>query len=479
MEYTNRPLVEKLIEFQEKGPVSFHVPGHKYGMLSGLPSAMRAALSFDVTELNGLDDLHQPEEAIKEAQDKLSRLYKADASYFLVNGSTVGNLAMIYATCSAGDSVIVQRNAHKSIFNALELVGAKPVLVTPEWDEATASIGAVSNEQVAHALRLYPAAKAVILTYPTYYGTTGNDLTEIIFTCHQQKVPVLVDEAHGAHFVIGDPFPKSALALGADVVVHSAHKTLPAMTMSSFLHINHTSLVSREQIEKYLGMLQSSSPSYLLMASLDDARAYAESYTDIDMKYFLKKRKEFIDQLVAIQGLRVIESEDPLKLMIRADHYSGFQLLNALEKENLYVELADPYQVLFILPLLKKAHFYQIDDVIIRLKRAIEWLSEHEEKIDAIDIPKLTREITELCYNGNELKQFQGGWLSYEEVVGKVAATSIIPYPPGIPLVLAGERISQEAVELIKTLTTMKARFHGEIHIKEKQILVLIDEVGE
>lgn len=479
MEYTNRPLVNKLIEFQQKKPVSLHVPGHKNGMLSGLPSAMRAALSFDVTELNGLDDLHQPEEVIKEAQEQLSRLYKTEASYFLVNGSTVGNLAMIYATCSAGDFVIVQRNAHKSIFNALELVGAKPVLVTPEWDEATASIGTVSNEQITDALRLYPIAKAVILTYPTYYGTTGNDLEAIVSTCHQQKVPVLVDEAHGAHFVIGDPFPKSALTLGADVVVHSAHKTLPAMTMSSFLHINNTSLVSRKLIERYLGMLQSSSPSYLLMASLDDARAYAESYTDADMKSFLKMRKNFINQLIAVKGLQVVESEDPLKLMIRADYYTGFQLLDALEKEDIYVELADPYQVLFILPLLKAGHAYQIDEFIMKLNRAIEWLGEHGEKIDSIHLPELTREITELCYNRNELEQFQEDWLPYEQVVGKVAATSIIPYPPGIPLVLAGERISREAVKLIKVLTTMKARFHGEIHIKEKQILVLIDEVGE
>lgn len=479
MDYINRPLVKRLNEFQHEKPVSFHVPGHKYGALSGLPSAMRSALAFDVTELNGLDDLHQPEEVIKEAQDKLSRLYKTAASYFLVNGSTVGNLAMIYATCSAGDTVVVQRNAHKSVFNALELVGAKPVLVTPEWDEMTASIGTVSLEQIEHALTLYPAAKAVILTSPTYYGTTGNDLERIILACQKEKIPVLVDEAHGAHFVIGEPFPRTALTLGADVVVHSAHKTLPAMTMSSFLHINDTSLVSKELIEKYLGMLQSSSPSYLLMASLDDARDYAEFYTEADSKSFLSKRKDMISELTEIVGLEVIESEDPLKLMVRANKYTGFQLLNALEKENIYVELADPYQVLFVLPLLKEEHVYPIDDLIASIQRAVKWLHEHEEKVKAIHLPELTREITELCYNGSELERFQEEWLHYEQAVGKVAAASIIPYPPGIPLVLAGERISFEAVELLKTLTIMKARFHGAICIKEKKILVLINEVGE
>lgn len=286
MEYINRPLVQRLVEFKQEKPVSFHVPGHKYGELSGLPQSLRSALSFDFTELSGLDDLHQPEDVIAKAQDKLMKLYNTDASFFLVNGSTVGNLAMIYATCRAGDTVIVQRNAHKSVFNALELVDARPVLIAPNWDEETASASTVSAGQVRQALEQYPNAKAVILTYPTYYGTTGEDLKEIIAMCHKQDVPVLVDEAHGAHFVIGNPFPTSALALGADVVVHSAHKTLPAMTMASFLHVKST-FVSKERISKYLQMLQSSSPSYLLMASLDDARAYAESFTREDVKLSL------------------------------------------------------------------------------------------------------------------------------------------------------------------------------------------------
>lgn len=478
MTYINRPLLQRLTEFNQKKPISFHVPGHKYGMLSGLPPALRSALSFDITELNGLDDLHQPEDVIKEAQGKLADFYGSDDSYFLVNGSTVGNLAMIYATCRAGDVVIVQRNAHKSIFNALELVDARSILLTPEWDELTASVGVVSEEQVKRALILYPEAKAVVLTYPTYYGTTGNSLEGIISICHARKIPVLVDEAHGAHFVIGEPFPQSALTLGADIVVHSAHKTLPAMTMGSYLHIK-SSLVSKKRVEKYLQMLQSSSPSYLLMASLDDARAYVESYTKKDLAGFLRTREDFIQQLNGIKHVQVIPSNDLLKLMIRAKNYTGFQLLEALEREGVYAELADPSQVLFILPLLKETHIYERSKIIYKIQQAVEWLCETEGEIKEIQPSNFTREIAELCYNRDELEQFQSGWLYYEEAIGKVAAAPIIPYPPGIPILLAGERVRKEDVELLVALTNMNASFQGAICTKEKQILVVLNEVGE
>lgn len=475
MTYTNRPLVQKLQKFGGKKPISFHVPGHKYGMLSGLPTALKSALSYDVTELNGLDDLHQPEEVIADAQRKLSRLYGADASYFLVNGSTVGNLAMIYATCRAGDHVIVQRNAHKSVFNGLELVGAKPILVTPKWDETTKTAGVVDVEQIERALSLYPETKAVILTYPTYYGETGEGLEGIIHISHKRGIPVLVDEAHGAHFVVGDPFPRSALQMGADVVVHSAHKTLPAMTMASFLHVK-SSFVCSKKVFTYLQMLQSSSPSYLLMASLDDARAYAESYTVEDIESFQLRRKGFIEQLQKISYLQVIEASDPLKLMIGVEGYSGFQLLEALERENIYAELADPYQVLLILPLLKQTEPNLIEGIEERFKRAVGDVIENGKKEVPLLSLNLPVDITELCYNREELEQLETNWLSYEDSIGKVAANTVIPYPPGIPLVLAGERVKEEDVKLLHTLTDMQANFQGSICTEKKQILVVTNE---
>ena len=336
-----KPLVQALNQFKEKRPISFHVPGHKNGLLSGLPEEMKSALQYDLTELEGLDDLHEPAGVIQEAEQRLSALYQSERSFFLVNGSTVGNLAMMYTACRPGDTVIVQRNAHKSIFHAIELTGAIPVFVSPSWDSHTNTPGAVRLAKIKEAIEEYPHAKAIVLTYPTYYGVAGSELADIIQFSHELGIPVLVDEAHGAHFIGGNAFPQSALELGADVVVHSAHKTLPAMTMASFLHVRSTFL-SPERIAHYLGMLQSSSPSYLLMASLDDARAYLGSYTDGDQLEFLTNRQSFIDNLLTIPALRIVETDDPLKLMLRVEGYTGFELLAALESEGVFAELADP-----------------------------------------------------------------------------------------------------------------------------------------
>ncbi|MBO1910445.1 aminotransferase class I/II-fold pyridoxal phosphate-dependent enzyme, partial [Microvirga sp. 3-52] len=295
----------------------------------------------------------------------------SNKSFFLINGSTVGNLAMIYATCAEGETVIVQRNAHKSIFNAIELTGARPVFISPEWDSASKTAGTVTPEQVKNALTRFPEAKAVILTYPTYYGTTGDKLEETIRLCHEREIPVLVDEAHGAHFAIGEPFPTSALDLGADIVVHSAHKTLPALTMASFLHVR-SNLITPEKVARYLQMLQSSSPSYLLMASLDDAREYVESYAVEDGRDFMKRRAVFLKRLTETGHLEIIETDDSLKLMLRVNGYSGYDLQKALDQVGVYAELADFYQVLLVLPLLKKGQEYPFEKAVKRIEKAIE-----------------------------------------------------------------------------------------------------------
>ena len=476
--YTNRPLVQQLMQFIQQQPTSFHVPGHKYGQLSGLPPQLKQALAYDVTELTGLDYLHEPEEVLKEAQQLLAQTYRTNESFFLVNGSTVGNLAMIYATCKKGDTIIVQRNAHKSIFHAIELVEAKPVFVAPTWNEQMKAAGNVSRETIEQALQQYPQCKAVVLTSPTYYGIVGDTLEQIITVCHRKKIPVLVDEAHGAHFIAGEPFPKSALTLGADVVVHSAHKTLPAMTMASFLHVNSTLVCSRS-VKKYLTMLQSSSPSYVLMASLDDARAFIETYDEIDKQYFLQMRKKFIKRLANLAHLEIVPSEDPLKLLIRMKNYTGFQLLEALEMHNVYGELADPYQVLFILPLLKKGQPFEIEKICERIEQAVWALSMQEKNVPIPTMPLYRHQMTELCYSSQELASYQPIWCTFDDAVGKVSAEMITPYPPGIPLLMAGERITAATIETIEQLVSMNARFHGKIHLKKREILVINDKIGE
>ncbi|HWK22931.1 MAG TPA: aminotransferase class I/II-fold pyridoxal phosphate-dependent enzyme [Ureibacillus sp.] len=468
-----RPIVSALQRFVESEPLSWHVPGHKNGMLSNLPSPIKEALTYDLTELTGLDDYHHPEEAIAQAEILLARAYQAQKSFFLVNGSTVGNLAMIYATCKRNEKVIVQRNAHKSIFHALELVGAKAIFVSPNWDENTSSAGAVSNTTLLEALKLHTDAKAVILTYPTYYGVTGKDLEQQIKMCHELKIPVLVDEAHGTHFMASELYPPSSLQLGADVVVQSAHKTLPAMTMASFLHVN-SNLIKADKIDHYLRILQSSSPSYLLLASLDDARDYVESYLESDAVYFHEKRGQWIEALRSIETLQVIEVDDPLKLILRLPGYTGFQLKEVLEQQGIYVELADPYQVLFILPLLKLRQTYPFAEARRRIKEAvyklkkdgakpIQMLSPHNEQI-YVSMPE---------YSYDELEQHDKEWIPYMRAIGRVSACMIIPYPPGIPLFLPGEKITVAKLSQLEELLAAGAAFQGKHRLDEKLIYVI------
>ena len=469
-----RPLVDALEKFHNKKHISFHVPGHKNGLLSNLPKVMKGSLQYDFTELNGLDDYHHPEEAIKEAENLLSSTYGTQKSFFLVNGTTVGNLAMIYATCQFGEQIIVQRNAHKSVFHAIELVGAEPIFVTPEWDDRTKTASYISLEVMQKAIEQYPLAKAVVLTYPNYYGVTSPHLKGIIDFCHEKNIPVLVDEAHGAHFQVNSGFPKSALDYGADIVVQSAHKTLPALTMGSFLHF-HSSLIDVNRVNKYLRMLQSSSPSYLLLASLDDARSYVERYNEMDFKQFMYRRKLFIQALESIEKIEVVQVDDPLKLLIRVGKYSGFQLQRALEAKHLYVELADTYQVLLILPLLKVEHEYPFADIRKRIKQAVDELSK-EVQISAKEVSRLKQKSISTLHMGiSLLDEKQGEWIPYVRSIGRIAKGMIIPYPPGIPLIIAGEKITVTMLTELEEWIEKGALFQGEHRLEEKLIYVVED----
>ncbi|RNF38312.1 aminotransferase class I/II-fold pyridoxal phosphate-dependent enzyme [Planococcus salinus] len=466
-----RPLVNALLEFQKQESISFHVPGHKQGGLSNLPSEMTAALPYDVTELTGLDDLHFPQEAIKEAQLLLAEAYGADQSFFLVNGSTVGNLAMVHATCEEGDQVIVQRNSHKSIFHALELARVRPIYVSPQWDNDSMTAVGVSYESLERAITAYPDAKAVVLTYPNYYGMASTELTNIIQLCHSREMVVLVDEAHGAHFQAGAPFPVSSLALGADAVVQSAHKTLPAMTMGSFLHLQGTR-VNRKKIEKYLRMFQSSSPSYLILASLDDARSFIQSYSQPDIRTFERKRTDFINSLRTIPHLTVFESDDPLKLLLRVENYSGFQLKQKMEQTGLYAEMADPYQVLLILPLLKQRHAYPFAEARSRLKEAVRLVREEDRAIPAVQLQEsIEISVPELSFEEIDLADYE--WIPYTQAIGRIAVGMVIPYPPGIPLVVAGEKWTTAKMEELMNYMSSMAQIQGEHRLEDKKLSVL------
>lgn len=463
MNQQQTPLYTALIQHNAKQPISFHVPGHKNGMLIPFfaQSTYEKLLKMDATEITGLDDLHDAEGCIEEAQSLLRDLYKTEASYFLINGSTVGNLAMILATCQQGDTVLVQRNCHQSILNGLELAGAEPIFLTPAFYEDGQIPTLLTKEVVERAIQLSPEAKAIILTYPNYYGFS-DAIEDVIHVAKEAGLFVLVDEAHGAHFQL-EGFPKSSLSFGADIVVHSAHKTLPAMTMGSYLHIG-TERINKQSVERYLRMLQSSSPSYPIMASLDLARYYLANLQDVQA--ILENIQEFRQSLQKIEGIRVLEASslDPLKVTIQSTTgLSGYALQALFEQQGIFSELADPFNVLFVLPLAVTDY----TDTLKRIKSCSFEKGEPLQKEKNIYI----EETQKLARSFHELKG-ETYYVTFEHAAGKISAELVTPYPPGIPLIMKGECITQQHIETIQRYQQLGSRFHGGSKLASQQLLV-------
>ncbi|MGP4077955.1 aminotransferase class I/II-fold pyridoxal phosphate-dependent enzyme [Halobacillus sp. K22] len=457
------PLYDALIHHMKQAPFSFHVPGHKFGQVwpdkgQGIFSSI---LAIDATEIHGLDDLHSPEGVIADAQDLASQYFGSDESFFLVNGSTTGNIAMILSVCQRGDIVIVQRNSHQSVLHGIELAGASPVFISPEFEVETGRYSKLSAESVQHAITMYPDAKAVCLTYPDYFGRTY-DLNRVVEICHAHNLPVLVDEAHGVHFQLGPPFPTSALRFGADAVVQSAHKMAPAMTMSSYLHCQGDQFPVFK-LKHYLKLLQSSSPSYPLMASLDLARYFLAQQTGDELQSTLSvihEVRQIFKQATSHWEVKPLSDyDDPLKMTLETKNLTGFDAAAVLESLKIYPELATSKQVLLTfglsphmdLELLK----HRLNGVDSQLKNK----QKHATiKIDQPSFPKI--QTLDISYS--DLEGSPSEWADWSQAVGYVSAEDVIPYPPGIPLLMKGERISNDHRKQIQSLLAQGARFQNE-----------------
>ena len=264
MEY----LYEKLRQYEKSGHYGFHMPGHKR---SSLLTGADLPYGIDITEIAGFDDLHHARGIIKEAQERAARVYCAGETHYLINGSTVGILSAILGCTSRGDRILMARNCHRSVYNAVFLNDLQPVYIYPELGPCTkkASVnGEISALQVEEMLEAYPDIRAVVLTSPTYDGIVS-DVRSIAECVHRKKIPMILDEAHGAHFGFHSYFPANGNELGADIVIHSLHKTMPSLTQTALLHMNGD-IIDRSRVRMYLHILQSSSPSYVLMASIDE-----------------------------------------------------------------------------------------------------------------------------------------------------------------------------------------------------------------
>lgn len=457
------PLFEALRKHTKNNKWSFHVPGHKNGNIFEKTAKpfFQSVLPFDATELTGLDDLHHPEGAIEEAQKLLASFYNVNKSYFLIGGSTSGNLAMILSSFIQDDIVLVQRNCHKSVLNGLELAGVRPVFLSPEMDEEGGYPLGVSLNTVKEAIKSYPELKGIILTNPTYYGLQQGieDIAEII---HAHNGIVLVDEAHGAHFGLKN-MPQSAIHRGADIVVQSAHKTLPALTMGAFLHVN-SERINEYRLSQALQTVQSSSPSYLIMASLDLSRLYMENLSEKDVEDIILQADElrvFIHSLLHLHTVKAPSDYvlDPLKITVQSDReISGFELQHLFEEEGLFTELADDRNVLFILPLGKIHLLPELKEVFYKISRKLSSYSNSKQTKHTIS---LFPPVTTLGLSYSNMKRLSAKQIRIDDSEGCAAAEAVIPYPPGIPLIAKGEKITSESIRHYLFLKEKGARFQG------------------
>lgn len=463
-------ILNALHKHTKQSPLSFHVPGHKNGHLFQNERVFQKIGKYDVTELNHMDDLYDPQEFLKEALDKTSNYYGTDHTYFLVNGSTVGNLISILATVKRGQKVFVQRNCHKSVFHGLELASAQPIILPVEICKETNIPIGIDIKKSKDIIKEHDGV-AVILTYPNYYGHTVA-IQEVIDEAHKQGMPVIVDEAHGAHFKL--PFkniPDSSINLGADLVVQSAHKTLPALTMGSFLHIR-SDIVQPEKIEKYLHILQTSSPSYLIMASLDYAVDYLQSYSKIDEEEVFRGIQAIQKAIKSHKKLSIVSTAyktDPYKVLVKGENISGYQLQKLFDKEGIYTELANENYVLFVLGLLEYSDFQETAKELERRLKNVEWENEKSEYHPMVLIDEFSSSIP---YSYEELEEMEIVKSNLNDAVGKVSAAHIIPYPPGIPIPMKGEVIIQEHIDYVKSILENGGKIQGFTKEDDMEIVV-------
>ena len=452
----NDCLINGIKKVDDENLISFHMPGHKNNkeFFNKYLNAIDL-IDMDLTEIPGTDNLHEPENIIKQSQIKLSKCYKSLKSYFLVNGSTSGILSMIFAVTKRNDKILINRNAHKSAMNAIILNDLDPIYIIPKIDKENGLILGIDNEELEEILIKEKDIKVVFLTYPTYEGFCF-DIEKTIKIVKKYNKLLVIDEAHGSHFIMNDEFPMSSIDFGADVVVQSAHKNLPAFTQGAYLHVNNNELVGN--VEKYLKIFQSSSPSYLIMSSLDASVDFilkeGKEKSDIlikNIKSFYEKMKKSNYKLLnmGILDNRTVYDYDISKIVISPLNIgiTGQELEKILRNEyKIQIEYSTYNFCLFIATVFNNKSdfnklFYSLLDIEKKYKK---------EKLISKEGLILKKIITKIRIG--EIDKYDFELINLEKSLNRISYESVVPYPPGIPLINPGEVITKEALLKIKEI---------------------------
>ncbi|ANU17579.1 arginine decarboxylase [Planococcus maritimus] len=460
MSQLETPLFDALLKHRNRHPIQFHIPGHKKGQ--GVDPAFREfvgdnILSIDLINIAPLDDLHSPKGAIKQAQELAAKAFGADHTFFSVQGTSGAIMTMILSVVGPNDKILVPRNVHKSIMSAIVFAGAIPVFIHPEVDPELGISHGISPESVEKALIEYPDAKAVLVINPTYFGVAA-DLKRIVDVAHSKSIPVLVDEAHGVHIHFHKSLPVSAMAAGADMAATSVHKLGGSMTQSSVLNVRE-GLVSPKRVQATLSMLTTTSTSYPILASLDTARRQLaiHGFDLIDQTIRLaqdaRKRINKIPHLVCV-GKELLNSSatydmDPTKLLISVKNLgiTGHQAEEWLrENANIEIELSDLYNILCLVTLGDSRKEINL------LVNALQRMSEALETEQAVSEPVvLLPEIPRLAVTPRDAFYAETEIIPIDDAVGRISAEFIMVYPPGIPIFIPGEIITEENISYIHT----------------------------
>ncbi len=461
---TTAPLLDALRAAVEQPRAAFHTPGHKRGQ--GVPENLKlllgaAVFEADLPELPELDNLFAPEGAILQAQILAAAAFGAEQTWFLANGTTCGLEAAVLATCNPGDKLILPRNAHQAAIAALILSGAVPIFVEPAYDFTWGIAHSLTAAAVAIALKQHPDARAVMMVYPTYYGACG-EIEAIAQITHQHHIPLLVDEAHGAHFAFHPRLPISALAAGADLTVQSTHKVLAALTQASMLHVQG-SRIDRQRLSKALQLVQSTSPSYLLLASLDAARQQMATQGQALMSRTLELAGRARTQISQISGLSVLQlacsttgcvAFDSTRLTVDVSQIglTGFEADEILHQTlGVTAELPGLQHLMFIVTLGNTERDMEL------LVKGFKTLADRlgDQTVKERGIKKLLPPIfpiahTLLLLTPRAAFFAKAETLPIEQTPHRISAELVCPYPPGIPILFPGEVVTEGAIAYLQ-----------------------------
>jgi arginine/lysine/ornithine decarboxylase len=457
------PLVDGVLTYIKEKNVSFCMPGHKGGL--GFLKTIKGrqfynnCIKGDITEVDGLDNLHHAEGIIEESQKLLSEYYGSIKSYFLVNGSTSGNLAMIFSSFNEGDKIIVERNCHRSIFNSIIMRKLRPVYIRNKIHSKYDAPMPLDKEHFLTLLRENKDAKGIVVTYPNYYGICF-DLSYVIEVAKKYNIKVLVDAAHGAHFGANKLLPKNPIKMGANIVVMSAHKTLPSLTQTAFLHVGEDVDISK--VDFYVSTFLSTSPSYMLLCSMDYARYYIEEYGEKDYGQLIKMCQFNREKINSLGKFYILGQEDLQDTLgndaIDVDNnytidltryilnvpkgYSGHKLLDYLRVNRIQAEMSDSRNVVLIFSTFNTQKDFEA--LYIALKNCdMDTLKAQYVNLIDYDMPMTVMMPYEVMDRKKTI-------VYLKDSENEISAVAIVPYPPGIPIVMPGERISKQTIAVIR-----------------------------